>query len=176
MLASPNVNVCYGIATLAVAYALGSCITQASWSERAFCAFQIAPSDRNSPTHKATFRAWEDLSLLDFWLLKAIPKSHFLRAAHIGEDDMTHQPAAINSPVTIQEILEMSDTDIRHAFETLCDQMQNEGLVDIKFCLDGTNSVEAVQRQILLVEKMHASGQTREFGSFELFNSNYVVA
>lgn len=74
----------------------------------------------------------------------------------------------------IKVILEASDADIKKMFEEHCVAMEEQGLKDIKFCLKGYDSLEAVQRQILLIEKMDNLGQTQVLDSdFQIFNENY---
>ncbi len=75
----------------------------------------------------------------------------------------------------VREILSLSDVQVKQQFVEHCEKMGDEGLLDIKFCIKGYDSVEEIQRQFLAIEQMHADGLTREVSDFELFNEAYVV-
>ncbi|MGB5886016.1 MAG: hypothetical protein WBG77_04630 [Acinetobacter venetianus] len=75
----------------------------------------------------------------------------------------------------VREILSLSDVQVKQQFVEHCAKMGNEGLLDIKFCIKGYDSVEEIQRQFLAIEQMHADGLTREVSDFELFNEAYVA-
>lgn len=82
---------------------------------------------------------------------------------------------AQHTPLDLDAISNMDDQSIRSAFSNLCEEMEKAGLVDIKFCIEGNDSNEAVQRQILMVEAMYQQGLTKEINDFELFNHNYMA-
>lgn len=73
----------------------------------------------------------------------------------------------------IKAILEASDADVKKMFEEHCALMEQQGLKDIKFCLKGYDSLEAVQRQILLIEKMDQLNLTHSLADFPIFNESY---
>lgn len=72
-------------------------------------------------------------------------------------------------------ILNATDAETRELFKAHCEKLESEGLEDIKFCLKGYDSVEAIQRQLLAVEKMDELGQTVALDSFVIFNENYSI-
>lgn len=73
----------------------------------------------------------------------------------------------------VTEILSLSDDQVQNLFAEHCNQMDAEGLKDIKFCIKGYDSVEEIQRQFLAIEQMHKEGLTTEIVDFELFNNQY---
>lgn len=75
----------------------------------------------------------------------------------------------------VREILSLSDEQVKQQFIEHCEKMGEEGLLDIKFCIKGYDSVEEIQRQFLAIEQMHAEGLTTEVTDFELFNEAYAV-
>ncbi|MCL5767350.1 hypothetical protein [Acinetobacter sp. ANC5681] len=73
----------------------------------------------------------------------------------------------------VREILSLSDDQVKQQFAAHCEKMGEQGLVDIKFCIKGYDSVEEIQRQFLAIEQMQLEGLTSQVSDFELFNIEY---
>lgn len=80
----------------------------------------------------------------------------------------------MSSVEQVRALLALDNDQTKAQFSELCAKMEAGGLKDIKFCLKGYDSLEAVQRQILAVEKMHELEMTQDIGTFELFNQAYA--
>ncbi|NKG34786.1 hypothetical protein [Acinetobacter junii] len=75
--------------------------------------------------------------------------------------------------IKVREILSLSDDQVKQQFAEHCEKMGQEGLLDIKFCIKGYDSVEEIQRQFLAIEQMQLEGLTNKASDFELFNIEY---
>ncbi|ENW05745.1 hypothetical protein [Acinetobacter beijerinckii] len=75
--------------------------------------------------------------------------------------------------IKVREILSLSDDQVKQHFAEHCEKMGQEGLLDIKFCIKGYDSVEEIQRQFLAIEQMQLEGLTNKASDFELFNTEY---